>query len=53
MMKAVNALLIGLDRLRNRSNILVICTSNLMEAMVVDCNFVLSSSNCNARTQLS
>lgn len=32
--KAVNALLIGLDRLRNRPNVLIICTSNLMEAMV-------------------
>ena len=36
MMKAVNALLIGLDRLRHRSNVLIICTSNLMEAMVID-----------------
>jgi hypothetical protein len=36
MIKAVNSLLIGLDRLRHRPNVLVLCTSNLIEAMVGD-----------------
>lgn len=32
--QAVNALLIALDSLRHRSNVVVLCTSNLIEAMV-------------------
>lgn len=32
-LRAVNALLIGLDRLRRRPNVLVFCTSNLINAM--------------------
>lgn len=34
--QAVNALLIALDRLQRRPNVLVFCTSNLIEAVV--CN---------------
>lgn len=36
--QAVNALLIGLDRLRRRPNVLVFCTSNLINAMVRNSN---------------
>ncbi|MCJ1257091.1 hypothetical protein MMC24_004916 [Lignoscripta atroalba] len=32
-LRAVNVLLTALDRLRSRSNVLVLCTSNLIEAM--------------------
>lgn len=32
--KAVNALLTALDRLRNHPNVVVLCTSNLIEAIV-------------------
>lgn len=33
-MKAVNALLTSLDRIRHRSNVLVLCTSNLVTSLV-------------------
>lgn len=33
-LQAVNALLVALDRLRRRPNVLVFCTSNLIEAVV-------------------
>lgn len=36
--QAVNALLIGLDRLRRRPNVLVFCTSNLIKAVVRNSN---------------
>ncbi|KAL6716190.1 hypothetical protein ACLMJK_005756 [Lecanora helva] len=32
-LRAVNALLVGLDRIRNRPNVVVICTSNLIKAL--------------------
>ena len=32
--KAVNALLTALDRLRNHPNVVVLCTSNLIKAIV-------------------
>lgn len=35
-MRAVNALLTGLDRIRRHSNVLVLCTSNLITALVCD-----------------
>ena len=50
MIQAVNALLIGLDRLRHRPNVLVLCTSNLIEAMVIDRFFVRFKSNSKPRT---
>lgn len=33
-MRAVNALLTALDRLRHRPNVVVLCTSNLIAALV-------------------
>lgn len=36
--QAVNALLIALDRLRHRPNVLVFCTSNLIKAVVRNLN---------------
>lgn len=36
--QAVNALLIALDRLRCRPNVLLFCTSNLIEAVVRNSN---------------
>jgi len=33
-MKAVNALLLGLDRIRRYKNVLILCTTNLMSALV-------------------
>lgn len=36
--QAVNALLIALDRLRRRLNVLIFCTSNLIEALVRSSN---------------
>ena len=44
-LQAVNVLLTALDRLRSRSNVLVLCTSNLIEAMVGD--VLLSSHKLN------
>ncbi|KAI9876754.1 MAG: hypothetical protein M1830_005802 [Pleopsidium flavum] len=39
-MRAVNALLTALDRLRHRPNVLVLCTSNLIVAMIEDSAFL-------------
>lgn len=53
--QAVNALLVALDRLRYRNNVVVLCTSNLIKVMVCQRNRMSSerSANSSTRTQRS
>lgn len=45
-MRAVNALLTALDRLRHRPNVVVFCTSNLITALVRGSKAWTSLSDC-------